>query len=56
MKAFNAVQISRGPGQRPGGFSWAGPTYGQHTMEVLEGLLGYDVDRIAELAVAEALE
>ena len=40
----------------PGGFSWAGPTYGQHAMEVLEGLLGYDVDRIAELAVAEALE
>ena len=40
----------------PGGFAWAGPTYGQHTMEVLEGLLGYDGERIAELAIAEALE
>jgi len=40
----------------PGGFDWAGPTYGQHAMEVLEGLLGYDGDRIAELAIAEALE
>ncbi|MEL7154966.1 MAG: CoA transferase [Actinomycetota bacterium] len=40
----------------PGGFDWAGPTYGQHAMEVLTDLLGYDGDRIAELAVAEALE
>ena len=38
------------------GFRWAGPTYGEHTSEVLEGLLGYDIDRIAELAIAEALE
>lgn len=38
------------------GFSWAGPTYGEHAMEILEDLLGYDSDRIAELAVAEALE
>jgi crotonobetainyl-CoA:carnitine CoA-transferase CaiB-like acyl-CoA transferase len=38
------------------GFRWAGPTYGEHTSEVLEGLLGYDVERIAELAIAEALE
>ena len=30
--------------------------YGEHTMEVLEDLLGYDAERIAELAVAEALE
>ena len=37
------------------GFRWAGPTYGEHTSEVLEGLLGYDVERIAELAIAEAL-
>ena len=34
----------------------AGPSYGQHTFEVLEGLLGYDADRIAELAVAGVLE
>ena len=39
-----------------GGFDWAGPTYGQHTMEVLMDILGYDGDRIAELAMAEALE
>ena len=38
------------------GFEWAGPTYGEHTMEVLEGYLGYDGERIAELAIAEALE
>ena len=39
-----------------GSYDWAGPTYGQHTFEVLEGILGYDGDRIAELAIAEALE
>ncbi|MDP6282424.1 MAG: CoA transferase [Acidimicrobiales bacterium] len=39
-----------------GGFDWAGPTYGQHAMEILEGILGYDGERIAELAVAEVLE
>ncbi|MDE0495889.1 MAG: CoA transferase [Acidimicrobiaceae bacterium] len=38
------------------GFEWAGPMYGEHTMEILEDLLGYDGDRIAELAIAEALE
>lgn len=38
------------------GYRWAGPTYGEHTSEVLEGLLGYDADRIAELAIAGALE
>ncbi|MDG2114381.1 MAG: CoA transferase, partial [Actinomycetota bacterium] len=40
----------------PGGFEWGGPTYGQHTMEVLEEVLGYDGERIAELAIAGALE
>lgn len=34
----------------------AGPSYGQHTFEVLEGILKYDADRIAELAVAGVLE
>ncbi len=38
------------------GFEWAGPTYGEHLSEVLGDLLGYDADRIAELAIAEALE
>jgi len=33
-----------------------GPTYGQHTFQVLEEILGYDADRIAELAVAGVLE
>jgi crotonobetainyl-CoA:carnitine CoA-transferase CaiB-like acyl-CoA transferase len=39
-----------------GGVDWAGPTYGQHAFEVLSGILGYDADRIAELAAAEVLE
>ncbi len=37
-------------------FRWGGPTYGQHTMEVLDEILGYDGERIAELAIAEVLE
>jgi len=39
-----------------GSYDWAGPTYGQHSYEVLHDILGYDDDRIAELAIAEALE
>jgi crotonobetainyl-CoA:carnitine CoA-transferase CaiB-like acyl-CoA transferase len=39
-----------------GGYAWGGPTYGQHVEEVLEGILGYDAERIADLAIAEALE
>ncbi len=38
------------------GITAAGPSYGQHTFDVLEGILGYDADRIAELAVAQVLE
>ncbi|MCC6437716.1 MAG: CoA transferase [Acidimicrobiales bacterium] len=34
----------------------AGPCLGEHTFEILSDLLGYDGDRIAELAVAEVLE
>ena len=34
----------------------AGPTWGEHNEEVLMGLLGYDSDRLAELALAGALE
>jgi len=34
----------------------AAPTLGQHTFDVLEGILGYDADHIAELAVAGVLE
>ncbi|MGE0732239.1 MAG: CoA transferase [Acidimicrobiia bacterium] len=40
----------------PGAYRWGGPTYGQHSFEVLESILGYDGDRIAELAIAEVLE
>ncbi|MCC6433471.1 MAG: CoA transferase [Acidimicrobiales bacterium] len=39
-----------------GSYDWGGPTYGQHSYDVLNGMLGYDAERIAELAVAEALE
>ncbi|MCY3892526.1 MAG: CoA transferase [Acidimicrobiaceae bacterium] len=38
------------------GIDRAGPTYGEHTFVVLEQLLGYDQDRISELAVAGVLE
>ncbi len=34
----------------------AGPSYGEHTFLVLEELLGYDADRVADLAVAQVLE
>ena len=38
------------------GIRHGGPTYGEHTFEVLEQLLGYDQERITELAVAGVLE
>jgi len=38
------------------GYAWPGPVYGQHATEVLQGILGYDDDRITELAIAGALE
>jgi benzylsuccinate CoA-transferase BbsF subunit len=34
----------------------AAPTLGEHTFEVLSDFLGYDSDRIAELAAAEAFD
>jgi len=40
----------------PATFSRGGPTFGEDTFEVLTDVLGYDGDRIADLAVAEALE
>ena len=46
------IRLSRTPAEVTG----AGPTLGQHTYEVLTELLGYDVDRVAELAAAELLE
>ena len=46
------IRMSRTPGV----VTAAGPTLGQHTFEVLQDLLGYDTDRIADLAAAEILE
>lgn len=40
----------------PAVYARGGPTFGEDTYEVLTGVLGYDADRIAELAAAEALE
>tara|TARA_B100000579_G_scaffold33937_1_gene23753 strand:+ start:35 stop:820 length:786 start_codon:yes stop_codon:yes gene_type:complete len=40
----------------PAEVTHAGPVFGEHTFEVLTDNLGYDSDRIAELAVAELLE
>ena len=40
----------------PATFSRGGPTFGEQTFEVLTELLGYDGDRIADLAAAELLE
>jgi benzylsuccinate CoA-transferase BbsF subunit len=34
----------------------AAPSLGQHAFEILTEILGYDGDRIAELAAAEVLE
>jgi len=44
-------ELSRTPG-RP---LWGGPMFGEHNMEVLEGILGYDADKIAELVIAGAI-
>ena len=45
------IRMSRTPAD----IATAGPTLGQHTFDVLSDLLGYDADRIAELAVADVL-
>lgn len=39
----------------PGYPLWGGPMFGEHNMEVLEGILGYDPDKIANLVIAGAL-
>ena len=44
-------ELSRTPG-RP---LWGGPMFGQHNMEVLEEILGYNPDKIAELVIAGAI-
>ena len=40
----------------PAAFTYGAPTFGEHSFEILTGTLGYDGDRIAELAAAELLE
>jgi len=35
---------------------WAGPTFGQHTFDVLTDFLGYNADKIADLAAAGCLD
>ncbi len=40
----------------PASITHGGPCYGEHSFEILTDILGYDGDRIAELAVAELLE
>ncbi|MFN0089530.1 MAG: CaiB/BaiF CoA transferase family protein [Acidimicrobiales bacterium] len=40
----------------PASVTRGGPTLGEHAFEILNGLLGYSEDRIAELAAAELLE
>jgi crotonobetainyl-CoA:carnitine CoA-transferase CaiB-like acyl-CoA transferase len=40
----------------PGRVLHGGPTFGEHSFEILTDVLGYDGDRIAELAMAELLE
>ena len=48
----STFRLSRTPGEP----ERAGPTFGEHNFEVLEGLLGYDGERIAELAAAGVLQ
>ena len=43
--------LSRTPAQ----VTYGGPTLGEHTFDILTEVLGYDSDRIADLAVAELL-
>ena len=44
-------QLSRTPAV----LKWAGPTFGQHNQEILEGILGYDDEKIADLIINGAL-
>ncbi|MDA3040829.1 MAG: CoA transferase, partial [Actinomycetota bacterium] len=56
----HGTTVVEGPRARlsrtPGHVTEAGPPIGHHAFEVLQEILGYDVDRISEIAVAEALE
>jgi crotonobetainyl-CoA:carnitine CoA-transferase CaiB-like acyl-CoA transferase len=39
----------------PAVVTYGGPTWGEHNWEILTEELGYDADRIADLAIAEVL-
>jgi crotonobetainyl-CoA:carnitine CoA-transferase CaiB-like acyl-CoA transferase len=41
--------------ETPSNPKWAGPLIGQHTFEVMQEMLGYSEDEIAEIAAAGAL-
>ncbi len=55
-----AGRLVEGPTPRmlrtEGGPRWAGPTGGEHNNEILSDFLGYNRDKIAELAIAGVLE
>lgn len=58
--AVNTEMWVEGPrfsmSRSPDAVTSAAPTYGQHTFDVLEGLLGYSAEQVSELAVAGVLE
>ncbi len=41
--------------RNPADVTYGGPSWGEHSWEILSEELGYDADRIAELAIAEVL-
>ena len=52
----NIVDASRFQLSRtPADVTYGGPTLGERTFDILTDVLGYESDRIAELAVAELL-
>jgi benzylsuccinate CoA-transferase BbsF subunit len=44
-----------GLSRTPAAVAYGGPTWGEHSWEILAEELGYDPERIADLAVAEVL-
>ncbi|MDE0005278.1 MAG: CoA transferase [Rhodospirillaceae bacterium] len=48
----SAIRFSR----TPGGPKWGGPTFGQHLFEMLSETLGYEPEKIADLANSGVLE
>jgi formyl-CoA transferase len=42
--------------ETPGNVRWTGPSRGQHTLDVLTSLLGYDAQKLADLATKGVIE